>query len=323
MNMNIKLPESFTNKLRIVWAHIALILIVAPMDGNQYFKSARILDFPEPLAIASAILIVALALYAAFYLPMYMQVILLVCIIIFSATAYVPVITKLVEETAIVELPNIKAYVEPDANLRVASKNETYLQVIREQNENIKEVNDLEKERVRNLNIVRKTNAVTKSISVAIMVFVFAVLLPFSLFLAAHKLAERLKFIETMEIKRNYSLQEMRNFVTSNSMAVENSLARLEENVNATIQKFKDESINKIAVLSSSPQDARRREREQKTRALLREVEMMVRADTQFSYKGLATQFKMDRETVTKIIKEAAKTMPELQAKLPSIKTNT
>jgi hypothetical protein len=181
----------------------------------------------------------------------------------------------------------------------------------------------LEKERVRNLNIVRKTNAVTKSISVAIMVFVFAVLLPFSLFLAAHKLAERLKFIETMEIKRNYSLQEMRNFVTSNSMAVENSLARLEENVNATIQKFKDESINKIAVLSSSPQDARRREREQKTRALLREVEMMVRADTQFSYKGLATQFKMDRETVTKIIKEAAKTMPELQAKLPSIKTNT
>lgn len=315
--------QTFAAKLKLVAPHILFILLVAPFDGNQYYTSATILGFHFILAIASAILVVVLEIYAAFFLPVYMQRMLLGCIIIFSVTAYIPRVTTLIEETAVQELPNIRPYVEPDANLRVASKNELYIDTVEKSNANIDWLNDLEKQRVANLNFVRKANATTKAISVAIMILVFGLLLPYALYVGAQKLAERLKFIETMEIRRAFTVQDLKKMVIENTMSVENSMAQLHEEMQTQIKQLQDDKINKALVLATSPQDATRREREQKTKAVLREIEAAVRADMPFTYKGLATKYKMDRDTIKKIVTEAAKTMPELRHKLDSIKTNS
>lgn len=323
MNFKLGLSEVQIVKIRITAPHLLLLLFVGILDGNQYSTSAIILGFPFVLAIASAALVVVLSVYAAFYHPVYMQRLLLVCVIIFSMTAYIPKVTSLIEDTAVVELPTILPYKEPDANLRVSSKNDLYIQIVVDQNANIKELNELERERVRNVNFMRKAATTTKVISVAIMVLIFGLLLPYALYLSAHKLAERLKFIETMEIRQAFTVRELKQLVIENTMSVENSMAQLREEIQGQIQQLQEDKTNKALALATSPQDALRKEREQKTKAVLREVEASVRADTSFTYKGLATKYKMDRDTVKKIVTEASKTMPELRRKLDSVKTNS
>ena len=106
-------------------------------------------------------------------------------------------------------------------------------------------------------------------------------------------------------------------------MSMENSMAQLHEELQTKIKKLEETTINKNLVLASSPQDLKKREREIKTKAVLREIEVAVRADTDFTYSGLATKHKMDRETVKKIVVEASKTMPELRSKLDKLKTNS
>lgn len=306
----------FKSKLSLVWPHLILLAVVAPFDGNQYYASASLIGYHWIFSVAMSLLIVGITVYAAFHLPPYMQKLFLAAVIIFSIMAYVPSLNKVIEEAVQIELPKTKDYVLPDSELRVKSKNEVYLESITAQNKNIDMYNEAERNRVAIINRTRQLNATSTAVMMLINILIFGTLLPYLLYMGAHKLAERLKFIEIIEVKRNVSLSEMQAALLQTSLDLEVAMAKHEEELNKKMEALKEGFINKTLALAENPKAAKDAERSKKAKAVLREFEAYIKADKKIVWLTIAQDCGVDRDTVKRLAKRALHSMPHLREHL-------
>lgn len=310
--------------LYIVWSDLIFIFVVAIFDGNQYAASGLVLGFHPALAILLAVLIVTLALYAAFNVTETMQRVLLVAVIIFSMMAYIPRVTLLIEKSVTVELPNLKEMTKPDDKLRVASKNDEYLQSIKAENANIQMLNDLETERVKNINLTRKANAITEALALAVVIVIFGTLLPYCLYLGSKRLAEKLKFMQRMELKKQVANVDMRQMFTQSCMDIENSMAALADEFNKRLEEVYSKLDNKALSLTSVSNEIAK-QREKKAKEVLRTLDAFLNTatpDSVINYSEWAEKLKIDRSIVTAIVKRQAEVNPEIRKFLPTVRKN-
>lgn len=310
--------------LTLIWSDLLFIIIVAVFDGNQYAASGLVLGFHPVLAVLLALLVVTLAIYAAFNVTVTMQRVLLVAVIIFSMMAYIPRVTKLIEKSVTVELPNIRETTKPDDKFRVPSKNEEYVQSIKDENANIKIINDLEIARVKNINATRTANALTEALALAVVILIFGTLLPYCLYLGSKRLAEKLKFIQRRELKKQVAFVDMRQLFTQSCMDIENSMAALADEFNKRLEEVYSKLDNKALSLTSVSNEIAR-QREKKAREVLRTLDAFLNTaknDSVINYSDWATKLKIDRSVVTAIVKRQAEVNPEIRQYLPLTRKN-
>ncbi len=310
--------------LYLVWSDLIFIFVVAIFDGNQYAASGLVLGFHPALAILLAVLIVTLALYAAFNVTETMQRVLLVAVIIFSMMAYIPRVTLLIEKSVTVELPNLKEMTKPDDKLRVASKNDEYLQSIKAENANIQILNDLEINRVKNINATKTANALTEALALAVVIVIFGTLLPYCLYLGSKRLAEKLKFMQRMELKKQVANVDMRQMFTQSCMDIENSMAALADEFNKRLEEVYSKLDNKALSLTSVSNEIAK-QREKKAKEVLRTLDAFLNTatpDSVINYSEWAEKLKIDRSIVTAIVKRQAEVNPEIRKFLPTVRKN-
>lgn len=310
--------------LYLVWSDLIFIFVVAIFDGNQYAASGRVLGFHPVLAVLLALLVVTLAVYAAFNVTVVMQRVLLVAVIIFSMMAYIPRVTLLIEKSVTVELPNLKEMTKPDDKLRVASKNDEYLQSIKAENANIQILNDLEINRVKNINATKTANALTEALALAVVIIIFGTLLPYCLYLGSKRLAEKLKFMQRMELKKQVANVDMQQMFTQSCMDIENSMAALADEFNKRLEEVYSKLDNKALSLTSVSNEIAK-QREKKAKEVLRTLDAFLNTatpDSVINYSEWAEKLKIDRSIVTAIVKRQAEVNPEIRKFLPTVRKN-
>lgn len=310
--------------LYLVWSDLIFIFVVAIFDGNQYAASGLVLGFHPVLAVLLALLVVTLAIYAAFNVTVAMQRVLLVAVIIFSMMAYIPRVTLLIEKSVTVELPNLKEMTKPDDKLRVASKNDEYLQSIKAENANIQILNDLEINRVKNINATKTANALTEALALAVVIVIFGTLLPYCLYLGSKRLAEKLKFMQRMELKKQVANVDMRQMFTQSCMDIENSMAALADEFNKRLEEVYSKLDNKALSLTSVSNEIAK-QREKKAKEVLRTLDAFLNTatpDSIINYSEWAEKLKIDRSIVTAIVKRQAEVNPEIRKFLPTVRKN-